>query len=107
VDRSGVLRFPNMVAVAGAGRFLIRGRGNVAVGIGLGVGAGDPAAQYSPRALSNVLDAGHVCGAQMINPAEVLSMVYYCDLGTGAWVGYFSGSGLTDCEWLIPGSGGE
>lgn len=34
-------------------------------------------------------------------------MVYFCDLGTGAWVGYFSGSGLTNCEWLIPGSGGD
>jgi hypothetical protein len=34
-------------------------------------------------------------------------MIYFCDLGTGAWVGYFSGSSLTDSEWLIPGSGGE
>jgi hypothetical protein len=33
-------------------------------------------------------------------------MVYYFrDLGNGAWVAYlcFSG-GLTDCEWLVPGS---
>jgi hypothetical protein len=32
-------------------------------------------------------------------------MVYFCDLGSGAWMAYIcSGSGLTDCEWLIPGS---
>jgi hypothetical protein len=40
----------------------------------------------------------------VMDVSEVLSMVYYCDLGTGSWIGYFSGSGLTDCEWLIPGT---
>jgi hypothetical protein len=34
-------------------------------------------------------------------------MVYFCDLGNGAWVAYIcSGGGLTDCEWLVPGTGG-
>jgi hypothetical protein len=34
-------------------------------------------------------------------------IAYFCDMGNGAWVAYvsFSGSGLTDCEWLIPGTG--
>jgi hypothetical protein len=34
-------------------------------------------------------------------------MVYFCDLGNGAWMAYIcSGSGgLTDCEWLVPGTG--
>jgi hypothetical protein len=31
-------------------------------------------------------------------------MVYFCDFGSLSLVAYFSGSGLTDCEWLIPGS---
>jgi hypothetical protein len=35
----------------------------------------------------------------------VSGLVYFCDLGNGAWMAYIcSGSGLTDCEWLIPGS---
>jgi hypothetical protein len=33
-------------------------------------------------------------------------MVYFCDLGSGVWIGYICGGGLTDCEWLIPGTGG-
>jgi len=37
------------------------------------------------------------------------AMVYFCDLGSGAWMCYFcpSGGGVTDCEWLLPGTGGE
>jgi hypothetical protein len=31
-------------------------------------------------------------------------MVYFCDFGRWSLVAYFSGSGLTDCEWLVPGS---
>jgi hypothetical protein len=31
-------------------------------------------------------------------------MVYFCDFGKWSLVGYFSGSGLTDCEWFVPGS---
>jgi hypothetical protein len=27
-------------------------------------------------------------------------MVYFCDFGSLSLVAYFSGSGLTDCEWL-------
>jgi hypothetical protein len=45
-----------------------------------------------------------LAAGMIMDVSEVLSMVYFCDLGTGAWVGYFSGSGLTDCEWLIPGT---
>jgi hypothetical protein len=32
-------------------------------------------------------------------------MVYFCDLGNGAWVAYICSGGLTDCEWLVPGTG--
>jgi hypothetical protein len=48
--------------------------------------------------------ASGLAKGMVMDVSEVLSMVYYCELGTGAWIAYSSGSGLTDCEWLIPGS---
>jgi hypothetical protein len=35
-------------------------------------------------------------------------LVYFLDAGNGGWVVYlsFSGMGLTDSEWLVPGTGG-
>jgi hypothetical protein len=38
---------------------------------------------------------------------SVAGMVYFCDMGNGAWMAYLCGGGLTDCEWLIPGTGGD
>lgn len=32
------------------------------------------------------------------------AMVYFCNVGSEAWIAYFSGKGLTDCEWLVPGT---
>jgi hypothetical protein len=33
-------------------------------------------------------------------------IVYFCDQGNGAWMAYvcIGTGGLTDCEWLVPGS---
>jgi hypothetical protein len=35
------------------------------------------------------------------------SMVYFCTIDGGSWVAYLCAGGLTDSEWLIPGTGGE
>jgi hypothetical protein len=55
-----------------------------------------------------VPSASSLAKGMVMDVSEVLSMVYYCELGTGAPGSVTSsGSGLTDCEWLIPGSYSE
>jgi hypothetical protein len=53
-----------------------------------------------------ILGSGSVAGSIELGDGDGKAMVYFCTVGSEAWIAYLSGSGLTNCEWLIPGSGG-